>query len=242
MTLVFQPAGHGDNLLIDQETENLSSADEAYNEIQRLIVIGSLPAYELLSEGDLTRRTGCGRTPVREALQRLKFEGFVDVLPRRGIMVTPVDITRQLELLETRRPSEVLMVTLAARRATDEQREKMLSLADEVEAAVAAMNRDKYLELNKATHVLEAQATQNRYLIRQMTMLHSLSRRFWYSFISDTGSFALAATHHARTLRAIASGDPKTAQGECSALLDLLEQVSKKAIEDRMHSRPGLAD
>lgn len=228
--------------MADRETEGLSSAEEAYNEIQRLIVNGSLPAYELLSEGDLTRRTGCGRTPVREALQRLKFEGFVDVLPRRGIMVTPVDVTRQLELLETRRPSEFLMVTLAARRATDEQRKQMLSLADEMEAAVAAMDRDKYLELNKCTHVLEAQASQNRYLIRQMTMLHSLSRRFWYSFISDTSSFSRAATHHARTLRAIASGDPKTAQVECSALLDLLEQVSKKAIEDRMHSYPGLAD
>lgn len=228
--------------MVDRRAEGLSSADEAYNEIQRLIVIGALPAYELLSEGDLTRRTDCGRTPVREALQRLKFDGFVDVLPRRGIMVTPVDITRQLELLETRRPSEVLMVTLAARRATDEQRENMRLLADEVEAAIAAMNRDKYLELNKATHVLEAQASQNRYLIRQMTMLHSLSRRFWYSFISDTSSFSLAAKHHARTLRAIASGDPETAQVECLALLDLLEQVSKKAIEDRLHSSKESAD
>lgn len=228
--------------MTDRETDAFSSADEAYNEIQRLIVIGALPAYELLSEGDLTRLTGCGRTPVREALQRLKFEGFVDVLPRRGIMVTPVDITRQLELLETRRPAEVLMVTLAARRATDDQRERMYLLADEVEAAVAAMDRDKYLELNKATHALEAQASHNRFLIRQMTLLHSLSRRFWYSFISDTSSFSLAAVHHARTLRAIASGDPQTARVECSALLDLLEQVSKKAIEDRMHSKEVLSD
>jgi DNA-binding GntR family transcriptional regulator len=216
-----------------------SSADEAYDEIQRLIVIGALSAYELLSEGDLVRRTGCGRTPVREALQRLKFEGFVDVLPRRGIMVTPVDITRQLELLETRRPCEVLMVSLAAHRATDAQRERMRELADELEAAVSGTDRDKYLELNKETHVLEAQATHNQFLIRQMTLLHSLSRRFWYSFIADTKSFSQAAKLHGRTLRAVADGEPVEAQAECLALLDLLEQVSRSALEDRMNSGSG---
>lgn len=219
-----------------KKAQDQSSADEAYDEIQRLIVIGALPAYELLSEGDLVRRTDCGRTPVREALQRLKFEGFVEVLPRRGVMVTPVDITRQLELLETRRPCEILMVTLAARRASDAQRERMRTLADDLEAAVAATDRDRYLELNKETHVLEAQATHNRYLIRQMTLLHSLSRQFWYSFISDTKSFSQAAELHGRILRAVADGDPAAAKTECLALLDLLEQVSRKAIEDRMHS------
>ena len=87
-----------------------SSADTAYGKIQSLIVVGELPDYSLISESELAQRTGCGRTPVREALQRLKLEGFVDVLPRRGMLVTPIDITRQLELLETRRPLEELMV------------------------------------------------------------------------------------------------------------------------------------
>lgn len=211
-----------------------SSAEQAYAEIQRLIITGQIPAYELLSENDLTRRTGCGRTPVREALQRLKFEDFVTILPRRGIMVTPVDITRQLELLEARRPLEEMMVSLAALRATEDQRETMRRLADELEQAIAAKDRDRYLEINRAIHRIEAEATQNRYIVRQMELLHGLSRRFWYSFINDTGSFSSAAVHHARTLRAIASGEPDVARAECRALLDLLETISQKAINDRL--------
>lgn len=210
-----------------------SSADDAYSQIQRLIVIGDLKPYELLSEGDLSRRTGCGRTPVREALQRLKFEGFVDVLPRRGILVTPIDINRQLELLETRRPLEELMVSLAAIRASDHQREQMRALANDLEQAIAEEDREKYLAINKAIHGLEAEAAGNRYLMKQMAMLHSLSRRFWYSFIADTGSFSKAALHHATTLRAIADGEPQLAQEACLALLDLLEDVSRRAIEMR---------
>lgn len=218
----------------DKPTPRGSVADEAYWEIQRLIVTGELSAYELISENDLARRTGYGRTPVREALQRLNFEGFVEILPRRGIMVTPVDITRQLDLLETRRPLEELMVTRAAARASDAQREQMRRLADELEAAIANRDRAKYLNINKAIHAIEADASQNRYLRRQIGILHALSRRFWYSFISDTDSFSLAAAHHARTLRAIAAGDQEAARDECRQLLDLLEQVSRRAIEGRL--------
>lgn len=214
--------------------EPVSSAEMAYVAIQRMIVTGALPPYELLSESDLTRRTECGRTPVREALQRLKFEGFVTILPRRGIMVTPVDITRQLELLETRRPLEELMVTLAAQRATDSQRDEMRRLADDLEAAIAARDRERYLTINQAIHRIEAEATHNRYLLRQIDMIHGLSRRFWYSFISDTESFSGAAVHHANTLRAIAAGDDALARDQCGRLLELLEAVSKKAIQDRL--------
>lgn len=215
----------------------VSSADLAYAEIQRMIVTGDLPAYELLSESDLALRIGCGRTPVREALQRLRFEGFVSILPRRGIMVTPVDITRQLELLETRRPIEELMVSLAALRATDDQRTQMRRLADDLEKAIAARDRDQYLIINQAIHEIEAEATQNRYLVRQIDILHSLSRRFWYSFINDTDSFARAAVHHAATLRSIAAGEAENAREHCNLLLDLLEAVSQKAIQDRLRVR-----
>lgn len=52
---------------------------QAHAEIQGRIITGEIDAYALLSENDLARRIGCGRTPVREALQRLKFEGHCQV-------------------------------------------------------------------------------------------------------------------------------------------------------------------
>ena len=208
-----------------------SSADEAHQRIEHMIVTGVLSEYELLSESDLARRTGCGRTPVREALQRLKFEGFVDILPRRGIMVTPVDITRQLELLEMRRPLEGLMVSLGAVRATEGQRAKMRRLAADLEKAVSDRDRSVYLSINRSIHTVEAEAAGNRLLERQMQVVHNLSRRFWYSFISDADSFGDAARHHGATLIAIANGDSDQARKSSESLLDLLEEVSRKAID-----------
>jgi len=50
--------------------------------------------------------TGIGRTPIREAVQRLAREHLIIVLPQRGLLVSEMDVVRQLRLLETRREIE----------------------------------------------------------------------------------------------------------------------------------------
>lgn len=210
-----------------------SLTDRAYERIQNMIVTRALAPYQLLSESDLARELGLGRTPVREALQRLKFEGFVEVMPRRGVLVAPIDVTRQLDLLETRRPLEEQMIRLATRRATEDERSEMLRLADGLMAAVAAGDRTSYLTFNKAIHEIEAQASHNEVLRQHMAVLHNLSRRFWFSMISDTERFRGAAELHARTLRAIAQSQEEAAVSASRALLDLLESATRSAIDHR---------
>lgn len=212
---------------------DMSLTDVAYDAIQNMIVTGELEAHQLISESELSRTLDCGRTPIREALQRLKFEGFVDVMPRRGILVTAADVTGQLDLLEMRRPLEALTVRLAARRATANQRTRMRELASEIEAAVAQDDISLYLKINKEIHILLSQSVKNRFLQNQISVVHNLSRRFWYSFISSTDSFSLAAVHHAETLRAIASKDEDLAEQHNRDLLNLLESVTRAKIENR---------
>lgn len=210
-----------------------SLTDLAYERIQHMIVTRTLAPYELLSESDLARELNLGRTPVREALQRLKFEGFVEVMPRRGVLVAPIDVTRQLDLLETRRPLEEQMIRLATRRATPDERAEMVRLADGLMAAVAAGDRDSYLEFNKAIHEIEAQASHNEVLRHHMAVLHNLSRRFWFSVINDTERFRGAAVHHVRTLRAIAESDEDGAVEAANDLLDHLEATTRAAVDRR---------
>lgn len=217
---------------VGEDTPQGTSADAAYAVIEDMIVTGALPALHLLSEADLARRTGFGRTPVREALQRLKFVGMVEVLPRRGIVVTAVDINRQLDLLEVRRPLEKTMVGLAAHRASKPQRQRMRDLAAAMRQAIAEKDSAAFFAANRAVHAIEAEATGNAVLISQMAVLHSMSRRFWYSHITDDDSFAAAAEHHAAALEAIAAGDADGAERAATALLNQLEAVARAAILD----------
>jgi DNA-binding GntR family transcriptional regulator len=197
----------------------------AYSAIQSLIVTGRLRPGSMISENELREELNCGRTPIREALQRLKLEGFVEIHPRRGALVTTIDIRQQLELLEVRRPLENLMVRLAARRATPDQRQTMRQLADEMDAAVQRDDRDKYLGINRAIHEIEADA------IKTIRQVHTLSRRFWYSFITASDSFADAAVLHCNVLRAIDAGDGDAAAENAQLLMDYLERVTKETIE-----------
>ncbi len=208
-------------------------SDEAYDAIHRMIVTRELQPNQLVSESELARALSFGRTPIRDALQRLKFEGFVEIKSRRGIIVTTVDVTGQLDLLEIRRLLERLTIRLASERATETQRTTMRMLADELERAVRNGDKSQYLDINTSIHRIEALASHNPILENQMRMIHSLSRRFWYAFISDTDSFSKAAKHHAATLRAAADGEAQLAIQHNLQLLDLLESVTREAIDQR---------
>ena len=210
-------------------------ASVAYEQIEALIVSRQLPPGTMISENQLSEELGCGRTPIREALQRLRLEGYVEIHPRRGAQVTPIDTVRQLELLEVRRPLEHLAARLAAERATNLERAELLQLAEDIVEAAAAGRRADYFQANRAIHDLRAQATHNAMLVRTLRPISGISRRFWYAYIEDTNSFAEAAALHSATCKAMAGGHADAATDAVARLLDLLERLTRQAIN------PGFA-
>ena len=106
-----------------------SLTDLAYAHLEEMIVTLKLRPGATVSEGELSVLTGIGRTPIREALQRLAREKLVSILPRRGIVVTEINVGSQLKLLEVRRELERLIARSAARRATPQERERFGELA-----------------------------------------------------------------------------------------------------------------
>src|ERR1700686_4867966 len=99
-----------DLLTNDDELLQIETLTEkAYRALEEDIVTLRIPPGSVVSEAMLSQRLGVGRTPVREALQRLAREWLVVIMPRRGIMVAEIDPVRQLRLLEARREIERLL-------------------------------------------------------------------------------------------------------------------------------------
>ncbi|NJO22518.1 MAG: GntR family transcriptional regulator, partial [Sphingomonadales bacterium] len=92
--------------------------EQAYQLLEERIVTLQLKPGDFLSEYALASQLRLGRTPIREALQRLAREGLVVILPRKGILVAPADPEKQLLVLEVRRELERLLSRSAAQRAT----------------------------------------------------------------------------------------------------------------------------
>ena len=94
----------------------------AYEQLEELIVTAELEPGAILSEATLVEQLAIGRTPIREALQRLEREGLIKIMPRKGIAVTDLDPAKQLLMLELRRDLEKLLARSGALRATEEER------------------------------------------------------------------------------------------------------------------------
>ena len=107
-----------------------SLTEQAYRQIEEQIVTLRLKPGDVLSEQMLSATFGIGRTPIREALQRLAHEGLVIILPRKGILVSDLNPRHQLLVLEVRRELERLLSRAGAERATDEQRQQQRSASE----------------------------------------------------------------------------------------------------------------
>ena len=210
---------------------NGTLTDRAYREIEERIVTLQLPPGTVLSETALAERLGFGRTPVREALQRLARDGLVTVLPRRGILVTGVDLRAQLHLLEVRRVIERLIARLAAERATPTERDEFAATASGMRAAAEASDGIAFMRLDDRFNRLFSAAARNEFASRSMGLMQGLSRRFWYQHYQQAADLPLTAKLHADVAEAIARRDPDAAAAASDRLVDYIESFARKTLD-----------
>jgi DNA-binding GntR family transcriptional regulator len=211
----------------DQET----LTDRAYRQLEELIVTLALPPETILSEQSLAAKLGIGRTPIREALQRLARDGLVVILPRRGILVSQINLRTQMRLLEVRRELERLMARGAAERATAEEITQFAAIASDMRRASDEADDMTFMRLDRAFNELVSQAARNEFASRAMGLMHGLSRRFWYQHYREAGDLPLSARLHADVAERIAARDPEAAAKASDRLLDYIESFTRKTIE-----------
>jgi DNA-binding GntR family transcriptional regulator len=207
-----------------------SLTDRAYAEIEEMIITLKLAPGSAVSESDLSAHLGIGRTPIREALQRLARERLVSIFPRRGIIVTEINVASQLRLLEVRRELERLIARSAARRATDDERDRFRALAAAFEAASKANDDVTFMRIDRDFNVLCSAASHNEFAAGAMSLMHSLSRRFWYLHYKQAADMPLTAKLHADIARAIAAGDEERAAKASDRLLNLIEKFTRSTV------------
>ncbi|WP_417344581.1 GntR family transcriptional regulator [Ferrimonas sp.] len=201
-----------------------SLTEVAYFELERMITFQSLKPGAMYSEKQLAEMVDAGRTPVREALQKLAWEQMVIIHPRRGIQIPEVTVESQLKLLEIRRALEALCAELAAQRSTPEQKRQMLELADAIVECAHRHDDQTFFTLLRRAHELLVEGSRNEYIRQAMLPLQGLSRRFW--FIHKGPDSEHPATLHAEVMKAVASGDAKAAANAATQVIDYLHSVA----------------
>lgn len=195
-------------------------AEQAYRLLEEQLVTLKLAPGELIVEKDLMDKAGIGRTPVREAIQKLSAEGLLQVLPRKGLMVTPLRRSDLARIIEARRVLERLMVVKAAERASPDQRQALRILAMHLEDADNDL--EVFFRLDQRLDELLEVACDNRFLVKALNAMHSQCRRLWYLHRKRL-NLPLSAQLHGGLARAVAHGDGAGAIRALDEIITILE-------------------
>lgn len=179
------------------------------DEVRRLIITGEILPGTRLVEDRLAVRLGVSRNPVREALQTLSGEGFVDILPRRGAVVARVTTAQAEEMFDVRMALESLAARLAARNAGTDHLVALEGVLERAEGATSAGELDLLAALNTQFHQLVVAASGNDYLA---LMVGPMARRVQWVFRASASTRAQHSwAEHEGILTAIRDGDEEYA-------------------------------
>ena len=205
-----------------------SATRRAYRMLERMIVTLELAPASVTTEGALIERIGLGRTPVREAIQRLAWEGLLEVRARAGLAVAPLHASDWVKIIDARRGVEAVLARAAARHATRETAQRFHNAALSMRKAVISGNVFAFLQADKALDEAMAEASDNPFAALVAAPLQTHSRRFWYRYQADSG-LAAAADRHMALIKAVLDGDGDAAAAESDRLMALLRAHAEDA-------------
>ncbi len=187
-------------------------SDHAYLQLRDRIVRLELPPGALIDERETMAELGVGRTPLREAIQRLAHDGLVDVVPRRGHFIAPVSLSDLTHVFELRQAVEGLSARLAAQRATEADCASLEALLVDAREHLGGQEIDRHLEIDRQFHSRVAATAGNRYLREDVDRLFALSVRIQRLSGVSLTTIDHELTNYEGVVAAIRDGRPDEAE------------------------------
>jgi DNA-binding GntR family transcriptional regulator len=201
----------GKEMAVAEPVATRSQSEEAYARILERIVSLEMPPGSVVNEARLREELRIGRTPIREALQRLARENLVKPIPHRGTFVTDVNITDLARITEVRVVLEAHAARLAAEKLGSADRGSLQGLLDELRRSRITDQRD-LMHLDQRIHRAIYRAARNPFLEATLERYFNLSLRLWYLVLDREVRLREAVEEHVELLRGILAGDAELAQ------------------------------
>ncbi len=201
-----------------------SLAEQAYRILERSIVTLELEPGTVVNERTLIELTGMGRTPMREAIQRLAWEGLVEVRPRSGIAIAAIDPTDFIKVLDAREGVERVLARDAARFGSPRDYERLEAAAAAMRQAIPNEDVALFLDADKAFDIVLGAAASNPYAARIAAPANPQPPLLVPP--SPSTGIAGSANAHATLIEAIVSRQPERASDTASELMAYLRTLA----------------
>ncbi len=179
--------------------------DVVFETLRDAIITQVLKPGERLMEIQLADEMGVSRTPVREAIRKLELEGLVVMVPRKGAYVAGVSMKDIHEVYEVRSALEMLAVTLAAERITEEELDALERqvLRESEEEKADDGDLDSIIYIDSSFHDIIYQAAHNQRLVQFINILQEQLQRFRAASLSKPGRSKTALEEHKKIVEAL---------------------------------------
>lgn len=212
------------------ERHNVSQTEKAYGALEEMIVTGELPPGSQWSEAALSDRIGIGRTPTREALQKLAFQRLVRIAPRQGVFISEIDYPGELKIIQARREIERLVVSQAAICANETERAGLRDLAAKLAKLKQLNDMRTYMRLHFELTSRLGEASRNVYAAEFYAMLQTLARRFLYFHQKRYTELAQICDLHIEQISAVADGDVERSMVAANARNEYAENFTRNIL------------
>ena len=200
--------------------EYLPLRDVVFNTLRRAILKGELKPGERLMEITLADKLGVSRTPIREAIRKLELEGLVVMAPRKGAKVASITERDLNDVLEVRKGMEVLAISLACKRITGEELEKLETIEQSFQKLIESGNLTELAEMDVKFHDTIYQATNNQRLVQLLNNLREQMYRYRMEYLKDIAVRRTLAEEHKAICRALRERDEQQAEEYVSIHID----------------------
>ena len=195
-----------------EQLKPLSLQHSAYREIKRRIVTAAYKPGEQINTAQICGQLRIGRTPVHLAIHRLETEGLIEIMPRRGIVVKPIDRDATMQMIEARLMVEPEVAALAALRATDREFATMREILDRIPGIAEAGDSEHFMETDLEFHGAMAAAARNRPLTDFLAGLHDHCMRLYFISVSNKQHDKRILTEHDEIFAALVRRDAEASR------------------------------
>jgi DNA-binding GntR family transcriptional regulator len=208
--------------------EYLPLRDVVFNTLRNAILTGELSPGERLMEIKLADKLGVSRTPIREAIRKLELEGLVVNTPRKGAEVANISAEDLRDVLEVRRSLEVLAISLACEKMTDETLALLYENIDAFKHSIDAEATSDIASVDVTFHDIIYKATGNNRLIQILNNISEQMYRYRFVYIKNKESWNRLVEEHMNIYEAIKNRDKDLAVKSILLHIDNQERDIRK--------------
>jgi DNA-binding GntR family transcriptional regulator len=209
--------------------------DQMVRKLRQLLLSGELAAGSRIPEAELCARFSVSRTPLREALKVLATEGFIELRPNRGAIVSPINPAEVGHIFEMKGGLERQIGLLSPARATAEDRAHIEKVHAALGALIAHRDPVSYTALNQEFHRSLAAATKNPLLIQTYDNLQKRILRLRFAINENPARIDASFRDHEAIMTAFRAG----ARLDLAERLEQHNRVTGDAISAALQNSPA---